>query len=504
MSFAEDLHAFLTAIHGPDATGVIEVRLIEERKGGELVDRRWFESAQALVDALPDLLQRAEDSGAAIFFGVLRRRATGCGKAADCLDGNVVWADVDYRDFDGGATEARELIRDLPIDPTFLVRSGHGLHVYFVLREAASPARLSELSKELASAIGGDHAFDAARLLRLPGTYNIKVPDQPELVEFVSFFPEDVYNESDIVEALEFSEPSTDDRPGTCAPLDGAVYFNDQLHPPVAALIHQRKRISNCFNGKGKRAHGRDGRELDHSSSGYDFSLIVELAKAGVQDVSMLATALWNRPDRQAREKGHEYILRTVQSALELVSELEAEAANFAVDFNVDRLRIFNSNPARYEFTVGSVCFTITSQQLRSPKGFAVAFMDAAHRIPLVPSKADVWAQLVNDWLAKAETVELPPDASFEPGMIEAIERIIAELVVGDCAEDLDHGKALRLADGQLGLKASAVIRRLRDDYPSVDASDVARLLKKLGYGSHTTTVGGKPVRLWRYDAPTP
>src|SRR5688572_13599042 len=102
------LARFLQAIHGPDAAGVIELRLIEDKKRGDLVDRRWLGSPEELLAVLPDLLATADARSAAIFYGVLRRREHGAGTSDDCLAGAVVWNDLDFKDFKGGEAEARE------------------------------------------------------------------------------------------------------------------------------------------------------------------------------------------------------------------------------------------------------------------------------------------------------------------------------------------------------------------------------------------------------------
>jgi hypothetical protein len=173
------------------------------------------------------------------------------------------------------------------------------------------------------------------------------------------------------------------------------------------------------------------------------------------------------------------------------------------VDFEVERLQVFASNPARYEFTISGVAFTVTSPQLRSPRQFAIAFLDALHRVPQVPGKSEDWATVVNHWLKTSERVEMPPDASYEPGLRETIERILAEMAVGDAAEDLNHGRAVSLLDGRRGFKVTAVLRRLRDDYPNIQAGEVSAVLKKMGFSSHSTSVDGVSVRVWRSDRPT-
>jgi hypothetical protein len=442
------------------------------------------------------LLESCERHGTALCFGVLRRKEVGKGTNDDVLPGNALWVDIDFKDFAVGETEARELLKSFSLPPSIVVRSGHGLHLYWILREPAEPGDLSSYCERLERVLRGDHTHDPARVLRLPGSINRKDPASPKHVEFEVFEPERAYNLSEIDEALELGDDGDrscfDDEPDS---EDGKP--PSPLPARVLARIQQSRRIGMLFNGNGKPELGPDGAVLDRSSSGYDFSLAIALAKAGIRDEAELALALQHRPDGAARSKGAKYARRTVRKALELVEVTEAEVVECQVDFVVDKIRTFNSNPARYEFTIAGRTFTVSSPQLRSPAQFAIAYMDAIHRVPTVPRKVDEWAPIVNGWLTDAEIVDMPPDASREPRFVEAIEKVIADMPVGDAAEDLDHGKGILLPSGARAFKAVSLVRRLRDDWTDVEPGDVSRVLKSQGYASGTVTFTGKSVRVW-------
>ncbi len=498
----ERLATFLTALAGDEPHGEIELRLIEDKRGGLPVDRRWYSSPAEVVAALPELLAKADARSAAIFFGVLRRRARGVGTAADCLSGAVVWVDIDFKDFNGGEAEARSRLCAFPPAPSFLVRSGHGLHGYWILRESAEPGELSSLSKNLGRALGGDHTHDAARILRLPGTFNRKNPEQPILVEFEVFEPDRRYNPSDLLEAVDLAGSHAPQAQLRALPPPDDGDYEEPVAPSmperVRALMRRNKRIGRLFNNQGKPELDADGVELDRSSSGYDFSFVLALIKEGVTDQAELETALANRPDGSALAKGPRYWKRTVTNALATFDEAQEDAeADAALDFEVKELCLFNSNPARYVVTVDGGTFVLTSGQLRSPNAFALAFMDAIHRVPAVPTKPEIWHKIVNGWLTNAVVVEQPPDASREPRFVEAIETAIANLPVGDAVEDLDHGKAVKLPDGRVGFKTTAMQRLLRDDWPTLDAEDITRVLRELGYTSASHTIDGTKVRIW-------
>src|SRR5690606_18144632 len=116
-----------------------------------------------------------------------------------------------------------------------------------------------------------------------------------------------------------------------------------ELTSRVRALLTASPKLTALFEGRGKTAIGPDGRRLDTSSSGYDFSLALGLAHKGVTDPHELATALWHRPDGAAQAKGEKYIARTVQQALVLASRAARESEPTAgpsgeIDFDVQRV----------------------------------------------------------------------------------------------------------------------------------------------------------------------
>lgn len=109
-----------------------------------------------------------------------------------------LWVDIDVGK--GGYQTANEAIRDiqrfctaikLPI-PNILVSSGAGLHAYWTFTNAVDISEWTGLALALKAAclskafkIDPVCTSDAARILRLPGTYNYKQPDKPQSVEVI-------------------------------------------------------------------------------------------------------------------------------------------------------------------------------------------------------------------------------------------------------------------------------------------------------------------------------
>ena len=91
---------------------------------------------------------------------------------------------MDAKDFDSKG-EAFHSIERFDLTPTMLVSSGSGYHCYYVLDKPlqidskASYSRAKRISYLIHGEVNGDHTFDLGRILRLPGTYNVKDPTNP-------------------------------------------------------------------------------------------------------------------------------------------------------------------------------------------------------------------------------------------------------------------------------------------------------------------------------------
>lgn len=100
-----------------------------------------------------------------------------------------------HMDVDGADKATERKLRQLK--PTAIVRSGGDgcFHPYFFLDSSVRlPENLrlvEELNKRLALEIGVSpgSTFDASRILRVPGTFNLKNPKKPRPVELIEFQP---------------------------------------------------------------------------------------------------------------------------------------------------------------------------------------------------------------------------------------------------------------------------------------------------------------------------
>lgn len=86
----------------------------------------------------------------------------------------ALWVDIDDSD----------VMPKSVLPPSYVVRSGHGWHFYWLLDELIEDINLIKyLNKGLAVPLGGDDCFNANRVLRIPGSLNLKDPAKPVRVE---------------------------------------------------------------------------------------------------------------------------------------------------------------------------------------------------------------------------------------------------------------------------------------------------------------------------------
>lgn len=492
--------------------GFIELRLLQEKRPGEKHEARpplairWPTTPDEAFKTVEKMAPWAAERRAGVFVGVVLRGEKR-GTAAACTSGKAAWVDIDFRDFKGGEQEARERIASFPAQPSIVVQTGHGVHLYFLLRDAAEPRVLCALSFRLAAALGGDHCWDAPRVLRCPGTKNVKDPDAPIDVEIESFEPGRMYSPDDfdaILPPLEEVAKQFDH--GPAVDVTGIDVDETSLPEVVANLLAEHPRIANFFRGEGKPAVAPDGKRNDISSSGYDFSLCCALIKKSIRDPSVLATALWHRPDGGAFTKGIRYIARTVRRSLQAIpppppkKEKKGEREPVQLDFEVESIKVFTSDPPHYVFRIEGKDLPLKTYHLTAAGNFSARFLEVLGRFPSVPDVGWQWRELVNGWMERAEKVAQPPEASPLLFRRQQVEQIIEGLILGDGVDDLLGGKKVQSDDGRLVFRLNAVVKAMRAENSGgagLDSSEIGAHLRLLGHKNTKVVVGGKEVRAW-------
>jgi RepB DNA-primase from phage plasmid len=181
--------------------GVVEVRSLHRDRTGNPPKLEWFATPAAAIAYAPEL----EALGYDVYFGVCKRVSTGGANARSVLGATALWVDLDAAKMGWDTALCTRTVQALPpsLRPTSIVRSGGGLHLYWVL---AKPLRMLSdvvaLNKRLATAFAGDNVGDVARIMRLPGTRNFKY-DGDVRCEVVQHDGKRTFDPSTLVAAVE-------------------------------------------------------------------------------------------------------------------------------------------------------------------------------------------------------------------------------------------------------------------------------------------------------------
>ena len=179
----EQLRQFLAALF--DQHDIVEIRPIEiwrNRASGNRhsrvlsLERRWWTPDEILA-SYSKLLESNVKRHANIFMGVNPRSQVGGAKKRDVVLCRCLWADMDEVTPEVARWRCQEV--GVP-DPSVLVDSGSGVHLYWVLDapvvvvDDGERQRFERRLKSLYRLLGCDATSDVNRLLRLPGFSNLK------------------------------------------------------------------------------------------------------------------------------------------------------------------------------------------------------------------------------------------------------------------------------------------------------------------------------------------
>lgn len=169
--------------------GTVEYRL--------LPSRRQLFIPLSNIRRLPDL-----PGDQNIYYGVSTRDGNGGGKD-NLFEIPALWVDVDFKET--SRSELGHKLKCFPLIASAIINSGGGFHLYWFLREQAEEpdiSRIERILKQLAFQLSGDmKATDASRILRLPGTMNLKY-NPPRPVAICKLDPSLEYTLEDFEEAL--------------------------------------------------------------------------------------------------------------------------------------------------------------------------------------------------------------------------------------------------------------------------------------------------------------
>ncbi len=173
--------------------GEIEIRTFKPMAKGY-----FFNSSHAAAEFAIELC----DQGIDVYFGV-NPRTGGQGRKENVHFLSAFHSEIDYGSIGHkketefkNFKEAFDVVDGFYLHPSIIIHSGGGFHCYWVLNKPLKVddygiVALENVNKALTQALNGDPGtHDLSRVLRVPGTFNFKQPENPRLVDI--FFLSDL------------------------------------------------------------------------------------------------------------------------------------------------------------------------------------------------------------------------------------------------------------------------------------------------------------------------
>ena len=350
----------------------------------------------------------------------------------EMIDGIAgMWADVDYAGDDHTKlnlppteADALELIHLMPVPPTIVVHSGHGLQAWWLFdepwifgsdeRELAQAmirswqGQMAKLAADRGWVVDATH--DLARLMRLPGTFNNKSDRVPVKV-LSSDGPRFSREEFPFLTAA-----TTDgwEKQPTRHVAIGDLLLDPTAEPPFEKFLALMENDPKC-----KRSWERRRPDLaDQSASSYDMSLAAFAATAGWtdQEITNLIVASRRRygDDLKLRE---DYYVRTIAKAKGPAEQAEAQErledgaslADLSILLGVEIIDLVKhiGDPPEYWMETGDGSITLGGINNIIDQGrFRNAVAATTGRV-LVKCKEGIWVKRAEAILACCRVIDM-------------------------------------------------------------------------------------------------
>lgn len=436
------------------------------------------------------------------------------GKEVDALSSTCVWADVDFKVVP--EDEVRKLLREFPIKPSVVVKSGGGVHVYWLLKESAEGDDLWRV-KAINGALHGllkcdRQSVDLARVLRIPDTLNTKyTPHRPCVVSW--WKPELRYSLDDFEKILvaedhkKAAQPTDPHTPHETPTGELPDEVRQKIEPLLKELWIEGYKHRMALYVAGILAHAGFSEEaaktvvrnVSDATDGETPKRLkdVEDTYQNFRDQKKVGGA--GLLEKMVRE---EFPPLLQSNALKIYNEVlrhvkKAKRAETVANFRISNIVKFDSRPAKWKVSLvvdggDEVQVEVGRVDLMSPSLFQAAAFEQADRMVIVMTKAR-WARAINS--APLVVLPAPKEASPEG----ALGLALSEFLEGK-KEDADVG-VLRALPGydekELYFRFNAFKNDLRERGIKTEDHHVYQFLKAAGWASGAKRVSGKPTHVW-------
>lgn len=550
---------FFEALYAGIGGGFIEIRPLLDKSDPEYKSppgskfegksRRFFDLARKEIPKAADYClglgaPDAKELRLHTYFGVGVRKDRKGGKTAiGCVP--AAFTDVDFKHVP--KDQVLERLKAFPIKPSIVVTSGNGVHVYWLLEEPVFQSafhRLEEVNRRLLQMIGAQVGTqDVSRILRVPGTVNLKAeyPDPKPVTQVVRFEPDRRCDFEALAKLLitKESEKRRESAPETSQDAPGRA----QIDPPTPAPPQSQtsplevaslpvsdftKRI--VLEGVPAYIEYRQAtdpperfemrkRENKLTRSEADGHVVYQLLAAGLSDSKIYA--LYRDPRNHIGEKyrerkdGDKYLGTTIQKTKAFRLEHPRVPQNAAAErigktitrkFPDAQIEIPTITKINYQSPIylvhsrlietgDAVQTRCTEDELDSFKKFRKRFLVQNDRFPPFVTQQD-WEILVNG--AKFEiqevdkelaTVEAEIEASLDDWLSQAqsevSETVLQYLPVHDQESD------------QVYVRLKAFMHYLTNERVDAKKRDIVQVVKRKGFHLETKRFGPSTAKVW-------
>ncbi len=293
----------------------------------------WFQMDENGIETARKFIEKKKNETdmymAVSFFDEMGDAKTR-GRASQAAGIYGLWLDIDVQctmrsraDLPQTIPDALKILERSPYPPSVLVHSGYGLQAWWLFKEPwifDSPEDKLEASKlagawnewfrlyALQYGWGLDSVSDLARIMRVPGTFNLK----GELGVPVTIMQDNnvEYNPQDLAEII--PQEAWEARRGTSDP---AISVNVTINPDAELPKQFTSMCANIENFSQTWTHKK--RISDTSNSGYDLAIASYAAMANLSDQEICDLLVCHAKEQGFPIKRQEYYERTIAKAKE-------------------------------------------------------------------------------------------------------------------------------------------------------------------------------------------
>lgn len=173
---SEQAIEFIKTVFGPTTEAPVFVCSLGNERDGPHAPRQV--ATRDMAD-ITKFIAKWDQRDRGMFFCVGTVQAGKKREKANIAEIALVHADIDFKDIETPRDEVLAILRGLEIPPSILIRSGNGVHAYWLLKEGLDAQtegeRVEAAMRLLADTVGGDNApAHIAGLMRMPGSHNSK------------------------------------------------------------------------------------------------------------------------------------------------------------------------------------------------------------------------------------------------------------------------------------------------------------------------------------------